>query len=151
MATIPRLSAEWSISFQFRQIGLVLGWTNLIRFGASHEPFTSLSRIPAVFVRPNSTLLHFSTSINGNRYNVDAEGTENKLNENHHAEIHQRYISKGDYRFFIEINGIEIHSVINSEAQQFYDVHVYASDYYEENAAGYISNFLFTNFLIMSL
>ena len=105
------------------------------------------SRIPAVFVLSNSTTLLFSTSINGSCYNVNAKAIENEVNENQHVGIHQRYVSQGDYRFFVKINGIEIHSVINSGAQQFYNVDVYASDNFHKNAAGYISNFLFTNFL----
>ena len=151
LETIPRLSTEWSISFEYRQTSLVKGWRNLIRFAVSGIPFSSPtvmeSRIPAVFVLSNSTTLLFSTSINGSCYNVNAKAIENEVNENQHVEIHQRYVSQGDYRFFIKINGIEIHSVINSGAQQFYNVDVYASDNFHKNAAGYISNFLFTNFL----
>ena len=92
-------------------------------------------------------MLHISTSINGSSYNVNTKGIEDEVNKNHYVEIHQRYVSRGDYRYFIKINGIEINSVINCGAQQFYKVDVYASDNFHENAAGYISNFLFTNFL----
>ena len=42
-------------------------------------------------------------------------------------EIHQRYVNGGEYRYFIKINGEEIASIINTKAQQFYDVKVYAS------------------------
>ena len=92
-------------------------------------------------------MLHISTSINGSSYNVNTKGIEDEVNKNHYVEIHQRYVSRGDYRYFIKINGIEINSVINCGAQQFYKVDVHASDNFHENAAGYISNFLFTNFL----
>ena len=151
MATIPRMSTEWSISFQFRQTSLSPHWTNIIRFIVSgmiedqRAPFEIGERIPAVFTNPNSKALYFTSSVNGNADYV-IESTIN-LNENYYIEIHQRYVSRGDYRYFIKVNGTEIHSVINSNAQQFYNVNVYASDPWYVKANGFISNFQFTNFL----
>ena len=152
LATIPRMSTEWSISFQFRQTSLSPVWTNIIRFASANttygSPITIGKRIPAVFININSRKLHFTHAVNGMaNYIVNGEATDNKLNDNHHIEIHQRYVSRGDYRYFIKINGTEIHSTINSDARQFYNVNVYASDPWYENVNGFISNFDFTNFL----
>lgn len=146
------MSTEWSISFQYRQTSLILYWTNIIRFGLNNttysSPITIGKRIPAVFTNVNSSMLHFTHAVNRNaNFIVNAVPTEDKLNEMHDIEIHQRYVSQGDYRYFIKINGTEIHSVINSDAIQFYNVNVYASDNIYANAAGFISNFKFTNFL----
>ena len=48
-----------------------------------------------------------------------------------HIEIHQKYTSGGKYRYFIKINGEEVFSIINTNAQQFYDIKIYASNPWE--------------------
>lgn len=144
------MSTEWSISFQYRQTSLVNDWTNVIRFVASNtssgSQITKGKRIPAVFINVNSDTLHFTNAVNGN-VNYIVNNPKTKLNEKHHVEIHQRYVSRGDYCYFIKINNTEIHSVIKKDAQQFYNVNVFASGPWYKNAAGFISNFEFTNFL----
>ena len=105
-------------------------------------------RIPGVSIKQNSSMVYISHAVNGKaNYRVDVEQTENKLNAHHHIEINQRYVSRGDYRYFIKINGTKIHSVINSDARQFFNVNIYASDDDKASAPGFISNFQFTNFL----
>ena len=104
LATIPRMSTEWSISFQFRQTSLSPVWTNIIRFASANttygSPITIGKRIPAVFININSRKLHFTHAVNGMaNYIVNGEATDNKLNDNLYIEIHQRYVSRGDYRF----------------------------------------------------
>ena len=147
------MSTEWSISFQFSQAAISQVWTNIIRFGLSNTPYslpiTIGERIPAVFIKYKSTEFYVTHAVNGNANYIvtHTSPAELKLNENQHIEIHQRYISRGDYRYFVKINGTEIHSVINSDAQQFYNVKVYASGPYQNNLNGTISNFEFTNFL----
>lgn len=151
MATIPRLSTEWSISFQYRQTSQYNGWVNLIHFAVSDsvdsidDPIVSGDRVPAVFIE-NGATLHITNEVNGNPNYYPRSGTQINLNEKYFIEIHQRYVSRGNYRYFIKINGVKTHSVINSAAKQYYNVHVYASDpWYTAN--GFISNFQFTNFL----
>ena len=144
------MSTEWSISFQSRQTSLVNDWTNVIRFVTSNtssgSQITKGKRIPAVFINVNSDTLHFTNAVNGN-VNYIVDDSKTKLNAKHHVEIHQRYVSRGDYRYFIKINNTEIHSVIKKDAQQFYNFNVFASGPWYKNAAACISNFEFTNFL----
>ena len=68
------------------------------------------------------------------------------INVETHIEMHQRYVSGGNYRFFIVVNGEEINSVF-STARQFYNVKVYSSNPWHNACPGYIKNFKFTNFL----
>ena len=148
LAIIPRMSTEWSISFQFRQKTISPVWTSIIHFSNTTYPLTIGYRIPAVFIRFNSTKLVVTHAVNGNpNYIAHHVLPEYNMNEDHHVEIHQRYVSRGDYRYFVKINGTEIHSVINSDAHQFYNVNVYASAPFTKNVNGFISNFQFTNFL----
>ena len=68
-------------------------------------------------------------------------------NHTYSVEIHQRYIANGKYRYFITIDGKEKYSIVNKQAQQFHNVHVYASSETRDKGDGYISNLSFTNFL----
>ena len=151
LTIIPRLSTEWSVSFEFRQTSLIAVWTNIIKFTTSDNSNNRINdvefgdRTPAVFVNPGSTIFHFASAVNGSaNYYVDQPF---KSNKKYRIEIHQRYVSRGNYRYFIKVDGIEVHSVINSDARQFYNVKVYASGPWYDKANGFISNFLFTNFL----
>ena len=149
MATIPKLSTEWSISFQFRLTEKSLyKWTNIIHFtNYTRTVYVTGGKIPAVFIL-NDSKLRVYNAVNGNpTYINSANSPLIKLNEKHHVEIHQRYASGGGYRYFIKINGTEIDSVINKDARQFYSVDVYASDPWYSATDGFISDFQFTNFL----
>ena len=149
LTIIPRLSTEWSVSFEFRQRSVSEGYTNIIRFTTSDTKSipTIGNRIPAVFLNPGSAMLHFTSAVNGNANYIVEPSTPLELNEKYHIEIHQRYVSRGGYRYFIKVDGIEVHSVINTDARQFYNVKVFASDPWYNEANGFISNFQLTNFL----
>uniref|UniRef100_A0A7M5UYX2 Uncharacterized protein n=2 Tax=Clytia hemisphaerica TaxID=252671 RepID=A0A7M5UYX2_9CNID len=71
------------------------------------------------------------------------------VNETMDVEIHQRYISNGKYRYFIRINEEDIHSVVNTEAKQFYNVKVIAGQEFTgaEVCPASIKNVKHTNFL----
>ena len=102
-------------------------------------------RTPAMFLSPENKM-YFVSAVNGDG-DYDFKVTEAiKLNQKYHIEIHQRYISQGNYRFFMKIDRVEVHSIVNNDARQFYDVKVYASDQYFD-AIGFISNLHLTNFL----
>ena len=141
------MSTEWSISFNYRMTGVVAGWSNIIHFTINGDVGLIGDRTPAVFTRPGSPLIHFVSAINAtNKHEVNAhEGFQQ--NRVYKIEVHQRYISNGNYRYFIKIDGEEIHSAINSNAKQFYNVKVYAANPWYNASKGLISNFQFTNFL----
>ena len=71
------------------------------------------------------------------------------VNETTHIEIHQRYLRSGEYRYFIRIDGEEVHSVVNTQAQQFYNVKVIAAQAFTSAATcpASIKNVKHTNFL----
>ena len=141
------MSTEWSVSFNYRTTDVVAGWTNIIHFTISGNMNNIGDRTPAVFVTPESKNFLFVSYLN-NTANYYWDFDEN-IQQNHvyKIEIHQRYISNGNYRYFIKIDGDEVHSAINSKARQFYDVKVYAEDPWHAPSKGFISKFKFTNFL----
>ena len=100
-------------------------------------------RNPAVFLDGGAKIAFF-TSMNES---LSHGFIGNVLQQNHvyKIEIHQRYISNGNYQFFIKIDGEE-YSAINSKAKQFYNVKVYAANPWYNASKGFISNFNFTNF-----
>ena len=142
LATIPWMSTEWSISFECRMTGLKSFWTSIIHFTIGGDNDQIGDRIPAVFWSPLQLLL-FASAVNDTTDNYEIAI---QLNRVYKIEVHQRYISNGNYRYFIEIDGEEVHSV-NTKARQFYNVLVYTSNPWYDASPGDISNFKFTNFL----
>ena len=61
--------------------------------------------------------------------------------------MEQRYKSAGVYRYSIIINGEEVHSIDNIQAQQFYNVQAWAPSQWQPTVCdATFSNFTFTNF-----
>ena len=137
LTTIPRMSTEWSISFEYRMTGVNSTWSSII-------DFVGQTILISVDMSPNSEYFYFVTPLDDAfndyyHYNV-------QLNRVYKIEIHQRYISNGNYRSFIKIDGEQVYSAINSKARQYYNVKVHASRL-EPASQGFISKLHFTNFL----
>ena len=141
LAIIPWMSTEWIITFTLRL-------TNRIPVGENCNVihFRIDNGCPAIFIDKinGGSLISYTNIINGTRWHTRFVSPQNDVET--HFELHQRYISNGNYRFFIKLNGEEIHSII-SAAQQHYNVEVYASHFWYDACQGSIKNFEFTNFL----
>ena len=152
LAVIPRMSSEWSLSFTVKiwNLNSIDPHCSLIHFtqGGNYQKYGD--RTPSVFLNktPTGVVTYLDSAINGDPTN-DYKASQFSMVTNvpTHFEIHQRYVSGGKYRFFIKINGQEVHSIINNDAQQFYNIKVYASDPWHKACPGYIKNLAFTNFL----
>uniref|UniRef100_A0A7M5V841 Uncharacterized protein n=1 Tax=Clytia hemisphaerica TaxID=252671 RepID=A0A7M5V841_9CNID len=139
--TIPRISTEWSLSLTIRIEKSRLGyWKSIIHFSTGEN----YSRLPAIFLSPSTDTLHICYDINGNVNHCHDPPI--KIGKSHHVTVHQRYISNGYYKYFIIFDGLEVHSVIKKQAQQFYNVQVFTGDPWYA-ADDYISNVEFTNYL----
>ena len=103
------------------------------------------TRVPYVKINRNTNLAFFTSLINDTNYPYEFQPIT--LNQLYHVEIHQRYISNGDYRYQVIIDGKIEHTAINKQARQYYNVHVYVSDPLKEPFNGYVGNLKFTNFL----
>ena len=149
LTVIPRLSTEWIVSFTIRMTTLSFSdFCNIIHLTQNDNTGTYGDRTPAVFLyrKPYTEQTLFRSAVNG-KNNHNHSSRIPKINELTHFEIHQRYVSGGKYRYFIKMNGQEIHSTVNDKAQQFYNVKVYASNPWGNACPGYIKNFAVTNFL----
>ena len=141
------MSTEWSVSFEYKMTGVLTDWGSIIHLTIAGNVGNIGERTPAVFVRPESRGFHFATSMEDTANYKWNYGENLQQNYVYKIEIHQRYINNGNYRYFIKIDGEEVHSAINSKARQFYNVKVFAGSPWNEASKGFISNFHFTNFL----
>ena len=151
MATIPRLSTEWSVEFTFRLTTTSSSSPNcsVIHLTQGENSLNVGDRAPAFFLDGDFTSITNSSifsATHGLKNHNFISGVP-VVGEPTQIEIHQRYISGGDYRYFIKWNGEEIYSVVNETPLQFYNVKVYASDTWYDACPAYIKNFSITNFL----
>ena len=149
MTVIQRLSTEWivSLTVRFENLNPGLGYCNIIHFTRGGALSHYGDRTPVIFLNPNRDEFYLASAINGNGNLVFLTDKGLAFNVSIRIEIHQRYTSGGKYRYFIKINGEEVFTIINTNAQQFYNVKVYAGNNWETACSGYIKNFEVTNFL----
>jgi len=149
LTIIPRLSTEWFVSFDVILFTTQPFYINLIHFTIGENIQKHGDRIPAVFQQPGTSRLHITTSL-GSNYNFIYNTEELTSNVKHHVELDQTYYGNSVYRFNINIDGQQVLSETNSNAKQFYNVKVWASDpWYRILATNkpVISNLIFVNFL----
>ena len=109
LATISWMSTEWSVSFEYRITGVVSSWGSIVHLTIGSNIVQMGQRTTAVFTLPNSQKLIFNTTLH-DETNYICRSVENlELNRVYKIEVHQRYISNGNYRYFIKIDGKEVH------------------------------------------
>ena len=145
LATIPRLSTEWSVELYMRFFVFPVEWTNILHLtnGSFRKEFGE--RIPAIFFRSKCNCLRISSSVNNSIYFMDSDRIYE--NQTYFLDIQQRYISNGQYRFFVNINNIEVNSMTNTNAMQFYNVKMYLNGVNNQRPSVDIWNIKHTNFL----
>ena len=141
------MSTEWSISLDYRMTSVSSYWRSIIHFTIGAARGRLGDRTPALFMNPGAQGFQFTTTLNDNDFYEYNNFEYVQVNRVYKIEIHQRYISNGNYRYFIKIDGDEVHSAINSKARQFYNVKVYAGNPWDDASIGFISKLQFTNFL----
>ena len=78
---------------------------------------------------------------NNNNHKINIQ-----LQNEYDLELHQRYLSGGVYKYFIILDGEEIHSG-NINPKQRYGFNVYGSSPTHDACVGTVSEFKLTNFL----
>ena len=150
---LPNLSPEWAIAFKVRlhspipQINLNNMACNIIHLSQNNGGRNSVhgDRTPFIALKKENAQLHISSSVNGN-HNFAENLIIFQMNQTYHIEVKQRYVNSGNYRYSIHVNGDEAFGVLNTDARQFYDINVYASNPLHDPCPVYISNFKLTNF-----
>ena len=139
ISTLPVQSTEWQLSFKLKVNTFAhLKWKKILVIE------NQLLKIPIPKVSMLDTTLQISTQINEDethKYKKD----DMILNKFYEIAISQRYIANGEYLFRIMIDGIEVHSVINRDAIQYFNQELYVL---KPTAADCdITDLSFTNFL----
>ena len=139
----------WSISLNIRVAEHPTDWLNIFLVTANilHDPSAYGNVSPLLQIKPDTKTFYFRAAVNGDK-SYHFHSSPYKLNQTQHMEIHQRYVSDGNYRFYALLDGAEMHTVLNTDARQFYNVHVYATNNrFTKAPIVYISDFRHTNFM----
>ena len=125
--SFPRMSTEYKVVVEFIIHSLPIGNTaNLFLF--TGQNILTGGGIPKLIINKSpKTTLKLVTPVNGTLLGVRIDLGAQILNHSHRLEVEQRYLKDGLYRFVTLINGQELHSTINVNAKQFYDIKCYVS------------------------
>ena len=141
-------SKSWILSFELKPLGVVEGFNNILRFTTFAEYKYPLygDRMPAIWFWSKSTRLHIWNSVNGKliAYNDDKNLPQNEFT---HIELKQILDGSNQYVFSIHIGGIKVYEVLNKDARNWNNVHVWLSDPWSPAAKAVIKNFVFKNFV----
>ncbi|XP_066924021.1 uncharacterized protein [Clytia hemisphaerica] len=143
---IPVLSPEWSFQVKFNISAnhtTTDDYCSIVH--VAHNSQLYGKRTPALFYQRVNKELLVDSAVNGNNKYRNRYGI--MLNTEYNVEIRQRYKSGGVYKYSIFLNGDEVHSTDNTQAQQFYDVTVYISNPWVFPCIGVVSELKMTNFL----
>jgi len=148
LTTIPRLSTEWSWSLDYRIFDSIPDWGSILHCDSRNGIPGWGFRTPAIAVMPESKhSIAIGSAVDGNQDYSLRIGEPTDFNKTNHLEVHQRYVSNGDYRYFIIHNGQEVHSKIHQTSTQFYNVKCWACKPQDTPGKFYFSYVIFTNFL----
>ncbi|XP_066921566.1 uncharacterized protein [Clytia hemisphaerica] len=140
---IPVQSPEWELTLSIKFNSFITNlWKGILRFTDGSAHLNHGNRVPLLVMK--GSMLQISSSVNNNwdhyylKYNL-------VLNTVYNIKVAQYYISNGRYRYFIEIDGIEVKSTVNTNPMQFYNVAVYILQ--SSGADCDVTNLKFVNFL----
>ena len=143
ITTIPVQSPEWELTLKIKFNSFTPNeWKEIMTITNGAALSVYGNRVPIIVM--NDRMLQISSAVNTywdhwyKKYNLI-------LNTVYDIKVGQYYISNGNYRYFIEIDGVEVKATINTKAQQFYnmEVRLLAS----EGADCDVTDLKFVNFL----
>ncbi|XP_066910984.1 uncharacterized protein [Clytia hemisphaerica] len=154
IAIVPILSPEWSVKLDMRWYNETIISSDsryacsILQLSANGLENGYGCRVPFIGMGKNSKKFAISSAVNGNsNHKIPPTPPIVNINKTYHVEVQQRYVSNGNYRYDVLIDGVEVYSVLNTDARQFYNVHVYAGNPWNDPCPVYISNLKLTNFL----
>ncbi|XP_066927042.1 uncharacterized protein [Clytia hemisphaerica] len=149
VTTIGRLSTEWSLSLDIKILNPQTAiYTTFAQLSIGENLVNHGDRTPLLHLRNDlgKIKLVICTSLNDDLNYIFTWEEPLTIGQRYHLEIKQRYVSGGNYRFFVLVNGVEIHSVANGKARQFYGVKFYLSSPWNEASDVEIYDLKHTNF-----
>ncbi|XP_066921940.1 uncharacterized protein [Clytia hemisphaerica] len=147
---VQRTSTEWSLEFKFQinedHSGSSVCSIIRVATGRNNDFHDYGSRIPAILYNSGWKQVVSYWDLNGDSVGV-FHRQDVKLGVNYHVKYQQQYINSGVYKASLEIDGVEVERMLNTQAEQFYDVKFYIADPWYPVCVGSVSDVKFTNFL----
>ncbi|XP_065662141.1 uncharacterized protein LOC100199204 isoform X3 [Hydra vulgaris] len=144
LSTLNVLMKVYTVSFKIKPTNYTKGLKNILHLTLGHNFGSYGDRNPGVwFHEDGSGKLVIFAAVSGNA-NYCVETPPLKLNQWSSVKIHQS-LMKDKYWFFVNLNGVYIHRVENSDARDFKNMKVYASDYWYDAQNGSITDLLIIN------
>ena len=102
------------------------------------------SKIPSIMFRPSDGKLIFYSAVNGNAMYSYETGSSYSTGQWVSIEVSQLQNNLGDYTYSITINGVVVHTVVNTQPQQFSNVKIYSGNDVDEPAPCWIRDVQYT-------
>lgn len=144
---IPHVGHQWYVAFDIKPVGTTHSvWSNIIHLTLGGNIARYGDRMPGVWFYPGSRKLHICAPINGNRnycFNTADAIPSGKFTN---VRIRQIWdVTASSYEYVISIDGVDKHTIVNAQFQEFDDVTFYASDPWYPAANALIKNVVFKN------
>ncbi|XP_065654787.1 uncharacterized protein LOC136081401 [Hydra vulgaris] len=144
LGTLYVLKKEYTVGFNVKPNSYTKAWNSVLHLTSGKDYGTYGDRIPGVwFNEEGSGSVSIFAAVSGN-YNYPVPRYLFPLNKWTHVKIYQ-FLRDGKYWFSVDLNGVNILRVENSDARDFKNVKVYASDPWYAPQDGSISNLLIIN------
>ncbi|XP_047137929.1 uncharacterized protein LOC100211098 isoform X1 [Hydra vulgaris] len=144
LGTLYVLKKEYTVLFKLKPKKYSKGWKNVLHMTLGKDYGTYGDRNPGVwFHEDGSGKLAIFAAVSGN-VNYYVETTSLPLKAWSYLKIYQSFMD-GKYWFSVDLNGINIHRVENTDARDFKTMKVYASDPWYAAQEGLINDLFIIN------
>ena len=144
--TLPTLFKQWIVTLDIMPIGLVKNvYSNILHMGTGGEKENYGDRTPAIYCFRNQTTLRIVSAINGVT-SYPFISSPLPMHKWTRVEVSQLRQSNGSYQFTIQIADNIIAQVENTDAREFSNVKVFASNNYTSAARAKIRNIKISSF-----
>ena len=134
IAILPILAKQYDISFDFYPTSFVAGYHSVLHMTISGDTDVYGCRVPGIWLSPNTITV--DNAVNGHWY-YRVVSSSFQRNEWHNMRLTQT-LEDGQYVYRVYLNGIKIHQIVNTQAEEFNNVKVFVSNPWVAAQPGYI-------------
>ena len=136
---LENMQKEYKLSFEVNITSRISGNSNLLHFTVGGAKGSYGSKTPMIHLILGTSFLKFGAAINGitDEGYIFVSDIEIQLNEWTYIEITQIQEPLG-YNYTVSMNGIQLHTIINSQPQIFYNVSCYVSNPWRNPQPGFV-------------
>ncbi|XP_065682561.1 uncharacterized protein LOC105848356 isoform X3 [Hydra vulgaris] len=148
IAQIPKLNKEYLVSFDLNPIVFEIGLHNIIHFTSGAQMVNTGNEFLGIWLDENGSGKIKVVALNNGKPSLYYYAIQ--LNVWSNIEVCQRFNGLF-YIYTLRINGDVVFSMINNQAQELFDVKVYASNPWDKVQNGSIKSFFIINDEVKSL